>query len=333
MPDQTAPVLVEIRRNGVVESAHRGAAVAIDKNGGIVAVWGDPHRATFPRSAVKPLQALPLLETGAFDHFRLTGRDLALACASHGGEPRHTQAIAAILGKIGASIADLECGAHLPSHLETAREMARLGLAATALHNNCSGKHAGFLALAKYLKEPSIGYIQAEHPVQRQVNQALGEMCGIVPETVAAAIDGCGIPTLALPLSAIATGMARLADPSDLGATRKAACLAVRDAMTGYPFFVAGSGRLDSLLMDLIPNLVVKGGAEGVYAAACPAKGLGIALKIEDGAGRAAEIAILALLRHLGIVDEAAGRHLADRLNPAMTNWAGTVVGEMAPAF
>lgn len=326
------PVLVEVLRGDVVESRHRGAAVVADATGALVAAWGEVQRPTFPRSAVKPLQALPLIETGAADRFRLDDRHIALACASHAGQPEHVALVAHWLARLELSDADLECGAHWPSDAEAARALAREGRQPCPLHNNCSGKHAGFLTAARHLGEPTAGYIGHDHPAQMRVAAALGEMTGADMPSSTWAVDGCGIPTFALPLAALATGMARLADPARLGRTRAAAALRIRAAMAAHPRLVAGAGRACTAIMTAAPRVLVKGGAEGVYTAAVPERGLGVAVKIDDGAGRAAEVAIMAVLTALGAFDEHEAAALVERARPPVPNVAGKVVGEVRPA-
>lgn len=323
------PVLVEVTRGNVVESRHHVLAAVCDARGRLVAGWGAVRQPVFPRSAVKPLQALPLIETGAADRFGLTDREIALACASHAGEPGHVAAVAAWLEGVGLSPADLECGAHWPSDAEAARELARLNQAPNPLHNNCSGKHSGFLTTARHLGEATAGYIGHGHPVQRRVAQALGEMTGAAMAAAPWGVDGCGIPTFALPLADLATGMARLADPAGLGPARAAACARIRQAMATHPWLVSGTDRGNTEILLAAPQVVAKGGAEGVYTAALPRLGLGIALKVEDGTARAAEVALLAILDRLGALDDSQRTALAARRQPAVRNVVGREVGEI----
>lgn len=323
------PVLVEATRGPEVESRHHVLAAVCDAAGALVAGWGAVRRPVFPRSAVKPLQALPLIETGAAERFRLSDREIALACASHAGEPGHVAAVAAWLEAVGLSAADLECGAHWPSDAEAARALARMNEAPSPLHNNCSGKHCGFLATARHLDEPTAGYIRHAHPVQRRVAQTLDEMTGAATAAAPRAVDGCGIPTFALPLADLATGMARLADPSRLGPARAAACAQVRQAMVAHPWLISGTARGNTEILLAAPQVVAKGGAEGVYAAALPTLGLGVAVKVEDGAARAAEVALLAVLDRLGALDDTQRAALAARLRPPVRNVAGHAVGEI----
>jgi L-asparaginase II len=296
-----------------------------DASGRLRLSIGDVERPVFPRSALKPIQAVPLLESGAADAFGLSDEELALACASHSGEPRHTTRIAAWQERIGCSAADLACGPHRPMHEPTATAMIRIGEKWTPLHNNCSGKHTGFMTLARGMGADVAGYQDLRHPVQRAVEQTLKEMAGILGP-LPHGIDGCTVPNFALPLAALARAMAGFADPGALGSDRAKVCARVLRAMTANPDLIAGTGRPCTLLMRQAPDIAVKTGAEGVYAAILPTLGLGVALKIDDGAGRAAETAIAAVLIALGAVtDEAAAHALA---HAPVLNTRGVTVGE-----
>ena len=317
------PVIVEVLRGDLVESVHRAAIVVADSGGGRVAVWGDVDRPAFPRSSLKPLQALPLVETGAAAAFGVGEEELALACASHGGEPRHTERVAAWLNRLGLSETDLECGAHAPTHEATACKVER----PSALHNNCSGKHAGFLTVARHLGAPTKGYIQPDHPVQRMIADILEEMTGGI--ALPWGVDGCGIPAFAPPLAATAAAMALLADPAILGPERRKAAHAVVDSMRRHPLLVAGEGRQDSAVMAALPSIAVKGGAEGFAIAILPERGLGIAVKADDGAKRCAEVALLAVLDRLGEIDDHSRQVLAEWIEPPIRNVAGKVVGKV----
>ena len=326
----TAPIAVEVMRGGLVESRHRASAVVVDATGKIHSQWGDIDQAVYPRSAIKSLQALPLIETGAADAYDLGDKQIALACASHGAEGFHTGTIDAWLARIGLAEADLECGAHLPIHAQTMESLLRDGRSADQTHNNCSGKHLGFLTTARHLGEPTEGYIRADHPVQRRVTAVLGEMTGVDMSRVARAVDGCGIPTLAVPLIGIATAMARFADPSGLAAERAAAIKRIAAAIAARPEMVAGTGRFCSALIEHSNgSILAKTGAEGVYAVALPELGLGVAVKVEDGAGRASQVAVAAVLRRLGAIDEALEHRLADFMVAPLHNRAGLRVGEL----
>ena len=237
----TNPVLVELTRGPLVESVHRGAVAVSDARGALRLAIGDVERPIFPRSALKPIQAVPLIETGAADAFGLSDEELALACASHSGEPQHTSRIAAWQGRIGCSVADLACGPHRPIHEPTANAMIVKGEKWTALHNNCSGKHTGFMTLARGLGAHVAGYQEIEHPVQRAVERTLKEMAGL-SGPLPHGIDGCTVPNFALPLAALARAVAAFADPAALPPARAKACARILSAMTPIPRAGGGHG-------------------------------------------------------------------------------------------
>jgi L-asparaginase II len=329
--EDTVPLAVLVWRGERIESRHRVAFAVADAAGALVHGGGDPSEAVFPRSAVKPLQALAVLEGGAADRFSLTPPEIALACASHNGEPAHVSAVAAWLGRLGLGADALECGAHPPSYGPAAEALARRGEPSSPLHNNCSGKHAGMLTLARHLGAPTGGYALPGHPVQQRIAAILAEMADAGP-LPAPAIDGCGVPTFPLTLAQLAAAMARLADPARLRPELAAACRRVQGAMRAHPGMVAGTGRACTAIMTALPEVLVKTGAEGVYAAALPSQGLGIALKVEDGAGRAAPVAMLALLDAIGAIDEPARAALAELARPKLRNHRSVLVGRIEPA-
>ncbi len=325
------PVLIEVTRGAAVESRHRGAFVVVDASGKIVCGAGDPHGGVYPRSAAKPLQALPLIETGAADRFGLTGKELALACASHKGEPAHVEAVHAWLARIGLSDAALECGIQPPRAPDAAKRAILAGSLLTAAYHNCSGKHAGFLTACVCCGDNPSGYIEPDHPAQKRVTQALAEMTGCDLRAVPVGRDGCGIPTYHMPLQSLAIGMARLADPSKLPAARAEAAKRLLAAMAAHPFYVNGTRGFTTEVMAAVPSVRVKGGAEGVYAAALPELGLGMALKIDDGAARAAECAAAHILRGLGCFSAADEQQLKGFLNPIIATDAGRDAGKIRP--
>ena len=323
------PVVVEVTRGGRVESAHRGAGAAVDAEGGVAFAFGDFGRPMFPRSAVKAIQALPLIESGAADRFALSDEELALACASHSGEPAHVAGAASILAKAGLDETALACGAHWPLNAEAARALARSGAESSALHNNCSGKHAGFLCVACALGWPAEGYETAEHGVQREVKAALEDVCGETLDDSRRGLDGCSIPTYAISLAGLARGFAKMATGRGLAPMRASAARRLFTAVTAHPFHVAGTGRFDTRAMTLLGGRVVtKTGAEGVFCAALPELGLGLAVKADDGATRAAEVMIAALIARFVATPEGFAR-LA---RPRLTNWRGAEVGEIRAA-
>jgi len=314
------PVLVEVTRGALVESGHRGSIAIVDANGSVRVALGDVETPVFTRSSLKPIQALPLVESGAADAFGVSEEELALACASHSGEPMHTTRVAAWLARIGHSEADLACGPHAPRHEPTSEDMIRRGENPTRLHNNCSGKHTGFLTLAKHLKAPAAGYEKLEHPVQQAVLTSVQKLSGVADP--AHGIDGCAVPNFALPLAAFARALAQLAGRRTPGADR------ILKAMANHPELVSGTGRWCAAIMRACKGrAVVKVGAEGVYAGMVPEMGLGIAIKADDGGVRAAETVIAAILDKLGVLETG-----ADFLRTPVLNTRNWTVGERRPA-
>ncbi|NBX96046.1 MAG: asparaginase [Betaproteobacteria bacterium] len=339
------PILVEALRGDTVESFHRGAVAVVDDHGGLVWSCGDIERAIFPRSAVKLLQALPLVASGAADRLGLTAAELALACASHGGERAHADTAASMLGKAGVNPSILECGVHWPSHEDSERELARLGAEPTALNNNCSGKHSGFVCVGcaisglsgRPLADFMRGYVEPEHPVMQQVTRALEQATDHPLTDVPRGIDGCSIPTYAIPLFHLAFGFARAATGHGLSRDLAQAAARLRAAIAQEPFMVAGTGRFDTRVMQRLGHRVCcKIGAEGVYCASLPERGWGVALKMDDGTtSRAAEVVMAALIEALlplSAEDANAVRGLSETV---MRNWQGRTVGSLraAPAF
>ncbi|MFO1060956.1 MAG: asparaginase [Dongiaceae bacterium] len=333
-PGAANPVAVEVWRGEMVESRHRAAIAVVDARGRTVEQAGEVGRPVYGRSAVKPIQALPLIESGAADRWGLGPAEIALACASHSGEPRHVALVAAWLARLGLGPADLECGAQLPYAEAAAEALLRAGAAPGPLHNNCSGKHAGFLATARHLGEPTAGYIRRDHPVQRRVEAALGEMAGLALDRAPHGIDGCGIPVVGVPLERLALAMARIADPADLPTARADAVLRIRAAIAAEPFLIGGTGRFGTRLMQAVgAAALVKSGAQGVYCAALPGLGLGVALKVDDGSGPASEVVLGSVLRRLGVLTQAQLAALADLLQPPVPNRAGLETGRVRPVL
>jgi len=323
------PVLVEVTRAGFVESRHRGACAVVDADGKLLQSWGDVGALVYPRSALKPLQALPLIESGAADRFGLGDEEIALACASHNSEPFHVERVTAWLHRVGLSVDDLECGLCESISLDVTKSMNRAHETFTRAHNNCSGKHAGFLSTALYLGEATQGYIGPDHPVQRRVTQVVEEMTGVSLSTAPCGTDGCGIPVFAFPLHALARGMARMMS-DDLGDVRTAAARRVMTAMAACPQCVAGTKRFDTRVMNACyGEVLVKGGAEGVHVAMIPGRGLGIALKIDDGAIRASEQAMGCVLDGLGVLKDAAREQISDLIEIPVLSTLGERVGEI----
>lgn len=299
MIDRPAPVLVEVWRGEVLETVHRGTVVVARADGSIESALGDPELVVLPRSSVKLIQALPLVESGAADAAHLSSEELALACASHQGAPMHTDRVARWLAGIGLRESDLLCGVQIPDDPATRFALRRDGQPPSQLHNACSGKHTGFLTLARHLNaDPA--YLDVGHEVQRRVREAMEELAG---ETSAAvAVDGCSAPNFALTLKGLATAMARLADSdATVPERRREAAARLRSAMRAHPLLVAGERRLNSALLGSARGgAVTKSGAAGVYVALLPQAKLGLALKMEDSGKLGAQAAIVGLLVHLG---------------------------------
>ncbi len=324
------PVVVEVTRGPVVESRHEGIAAVVKADGTLVDSWGDIDAAILPRSANKPIQAMAFVESGAVERFGLGNEHIALACASHSGETRHVETVRAWLKKVGLSEANLECGAHAPRLQTSIEVLAREGVLPTAAFNNCSGKHSGFLTTAVTYGEPTKGYIKYDHPVQQRLREVMSDLCGLDANAFPHGTDGCGIPTLATPLKRLAQAMAAMADPSRLSSKRADAAQRIRAAMNAEPFMVAGSGRFCTRINEAAPGVIqVKTGAEGVFCGMLPTLGLGVAIKMWDGAGRASEIAMAALLHHLGVLP---ANQREEILRPPIKNVVGLLVGEMRPA-
>lgn len=333
------PVLVEVLRGSTVESHHTGALAIVDACGAVHTALGDIDRPVFPRSAVKLLQALPLVASGAADAFALSDAELALACASHSGEPAHVATAAGMLRKLGLDETALACGTQWPSRDPVLRGMLARGEVAGPLHNNCSGKHAGLVCLACLMArqsgvEPAAfarGYEAAQHPVMREVTAALSAATGQDAEHAPRGIDGCSIPTFALPLRALALAFARCGTGQGLSDGHARAARRLRQAVAAQPFMVGGTDRFDTLVMQAFgARLFCKVGAEGVYCAALPELGLGVALKVDDGAVRAAEAAMAAVAQALLNSDDALLRRHS---HAVLRNWRGTEVGALRPAF
>jgi len=325
----TNPLLVEITRGQMVESMHRGAICVVDGDGSTVLSIGDVSEPVFPRSAVKAIQALPLIESGAADAFGFGDREIALSCASHSGQAEHAALASSMLASAGLDESALECGWHWPMWQDAAHDLARQGKVPNQLHNNCSGKHSGFICTCRHLGIDHAGYVGAEHASQRMIRDAMIEVTGAAHDDANSGIDGCSIPTYAIPLRSLALGFARMASGTTFSANRAAAARRILAANMAEPFFVAGTDRLDTRLMRAGQGrIMVKTGAEGVYCGAVPELGLGIALKCDDGGTRASEVMVLAVLAHLFRHDEAMVERLAALSKRPVNTRKGVAAGE-----
>ena len=318
--------MVELWRGGLLESTHRGHAVICDDTGSIVQSWGDPDRIIFSRSSCKMLQALPLIETGAADAYGLTDAHLAFACASHQGEAKHVDMARRWLAGLGLAETDLRCGAHEPYDHPERDRLIKSDEAPCQLHNNCSGKHSGFLTVTKHLKAGP-EYVDIDHPLQRAVKAAFEE---VTDETSPGyGIDGCSAPNFAGSVGGLARAMAKFASASDTGNTRSRAMNRLTRSMAAHPDLVAGDGRACTELMRAMDGRVaLKTGAEAVYVAIVPERRMGVAIKIEDGNARASEAALVAILTQMGVLDR--NHPMAQKRLPApQINVRGRRTGEL----
>jgi L-asparaginase II len=343
------PVLVEVRRGAIVESRHRGVIIAVEPNDSTVACLGDDMLTTSTRSTIKPIQAIPIITSGAADHFNLSARELAVACASHEGEPFHTEAVTGMLARVGLSEAALRCGAHAPYNDEVARRLERDGLPFTQIHNNCSGKHAGMLMTAVHRKLDIEDYYLPDHPIQREIVSTLKRLGGL-GGNLPTAIDGCSAPTFAVPVRSLAVAFARLVSMCggaeagsqnrlSAGSDLADAARRIVPAMTEHPEMVGGTKRFDTDLMRAARGkLICKVGAEAVYSiGVLPSerfpRGLGVAFKMEDGSYRGLGPAVVEALIQLGVLSGGEAAELSTYHRPVVENRRGLQVGEVRPVF
>jgi L-asparaginase II len=335
--------LVEVTRGEVVESIHYGAFVLVTAEGNLFAYQGNPDLITYPRSSMKPFQALPFIERGGADVFGFSAQEIAIICASHSGTDLHRRVLAGMHEKIGTSEDDLACGVHWPSDSETRDAMKKAGIEPTPFCHNCSGKHTGMLAHARLRNLDIKDYLNPQHPVQVSIRETLAEMIGLAPDEMSLGTDGCSAPVYSIPLRNMAHGIALLADPVGLDAKRAEACRTITSAMMAHPVMVAGPGKFDTALMTVADGKVFcKGGAEGYQIIGIlpdvihkGSPGLGIAIKISDGdaGGRARASVALAILSSLGVLDDVDLERLAPYSNVAIRNWREKIVGEIRPVF
>ena len=326
------PIMVEVKRGDAVESYHRGSAAIVNCSGEITASWGDINTPVYPRSSIKSMQAIPLVETGAADHFAVSDRELSIACSSHSSEKFHTDTIHGWLRRLGLTVSDLECGATGSIEKTTHEKLIINNVKLTAIHNNCSGKHSGFLTTALYKNETTANYIGAGHPVQKRIFNVIQELCDTDLNNAPAGVDGCGIPVIAIPLFAVALGFANMANPIKLTSSRSQAVKRILNAIVSNPMMIAGHRRFDTSVIDACSEVkkgpvILKTGAEGVYGAVLPFLGLGIALKIDDGALRASEVAMASILHSLGVFEGLSKRVIRDFRESIIMNASGNTVG------
>ncbi len=331
--------LVELTRGGIVESIHLGAMAVMDSDGNLLAAYGNSDMVSFPRSSMKPFQALPLVEKGGMEAFGLTEEELAIICASHAGTDEHVRVLKSIHQKVGLNVNDLQCGAHWPIDRETSFQMRMRGEEPDSYRHNCSGKHSGMLTQAKLLGESLEDYLAPVHQVQQNIRKAVASMCGIHRDDMIFGVDGCSAPVYAMPLSSFAWAIARLVDPHGLDDGRQIACQRITNAMKTYPVMVSGPGQLDTVLMQVMNGKVIaKGGAEGyqlvgIMPGAIPgySKGIGIAIKVADGdpSRRATQRVVAELLKALGFEEEMSSEAYTNFNQPTLRNFRGIEIGKI----
>lgn len=324
-------VLVNVIRGGMVESRHRGDLVVVDASGKVIHSVGNPYTATYWRSAAKPFQAVSLVEEGGMEHFGFTEKELALIASSHSGEKEHIETVIGILKKIGLTEEYLDCGAAAPMNAAAAKNLLSNNQPFTAVHNDCSGKHSGMLSLCLLKGWSTTGYNQLDHPLQQEMLKVVGEVTEMIRTDIKLGIDGCGVPVFGLPIYNMALAYARLSRPEGLaGKARVKALRRICSAMISQPFYVAGTNRLDTILMEVTGGrLVAKLGAEAVYCVGLVDEGMALCLKIEDGNYRALDPVVVGTLHHLGWLTEEEFVRLQPWFRPSIKNRRGEVVGHL----
>lgn len=328
-------VVANVYRGEQVESSHLGHIAVVDQYGTLLYSYGDPQRLTFARSSMKPLQAIPIVETGTADRYQLEPADLSLCCASHSGEPRHRQRALGMLERAGQLEATLQCGTHVPRHEDSYKELILEGKQLTPVYSNCSGKHAGMIATATHMGEDVATYLLPDHPVQQRIMDVVEDITGYPKAKIQLGTDGCGVPVHRLPLANYAWAFAKLAKPEAISnPVRRDAAKRVVEAMIAHPEMVGGENRYCTDLMTAYKGRIVgKAGAESVYCLGDREQGIGIAVKIEDGGARAINPVVNEVLRQLGIGLDGAWEELQAYTNPPITNMSGTVVGRIETTF
>ena len=325
------PVLVRVWRGDWIESQHRGAWALVDSSGKVVESAGDVRAKVFARSSLKSIQALPLLESGAADRFGLSDVEIALAVSSHSGESCHTAPVAGLLARLGLRVDALQCGPQPPNDAHTRAELDSRGEKPSSLHNNCSGKHTGFLCLACHLGVAPERYLDPEAQVQKDVRAAVEALTGVAAGELSTAIDGCSAPTFRMPLARLATGIARVANPERLAAKRRAACERILEAAARHPELIAGHHK--RLCTDLsratAGRLFPKIGGEAVYVVGIRGEDRGLAVKIDDGETRGLHPLVIALCERFGFLRSEEVRVLHAWRAGKLRNWAGLEVGRI----
>jgi len=326
------PVLAEVFRKNIVESFHRGSAIVVDKNGEIVLRVGDVDRNIFPRSSLKLFQTIPLVETGAADHYGLSDKEIALACASHNAEPMHVETVLNWLERLGLDKEDLECGPDLPLLNKEAYRLLSANEKPTRVHQNCSGKHAGMLTLARFMNIETKGYSDHNHATQAAWMKALSALTGTDIHGLEWERDGCGLPAICIPMERLAFGFAQFANLDNMDENRAKAMNRILTAIRRHPKMIAGSERCCSaVISETQGSIIVKTGAEGVYGGVIPDMELGFVLKIDDGCKRGSEVALGGLLKKLGALSDLHYRNLTPYFEPDIRNSQGYITGKIIP--
>jgi L-asparaginase II len=330
----TSETVVSVSRGSLIECYHRGHIVAVNASGKSLYHLGNPSYKTYARSTAKLFQTLPLLESGGADHFGLSTEEIAIVCASHNGEPEHVAAVERIFAKLNIDISLLQCGSHEPKHKETRIKMRENHLQPTALHHNCSGKHAGMLALALHLQSSLSDYISPNHPVQLRMLEMLSELTQIEKHEIVQAVDGCGVPVYGMNINKLALAFARFGSQQGLPKEKAEACRRIISAVTQHPFYLAGSQRFDTRLIEITKGRIIgKMGAEGIYGVTIPTSSMGIVVKIEDGAERALYPTVIETLKQLYLLNESELIQLTDFHTQWVHNNRGEIVGQIKPEF
>jgi len=327
--------LVHATRGNLVESIYRGDIAVVNAEGDILYQAGSPkEKVTFIRSAAKPIQALPVLTSGAVDHYGITEDEYAIFCASHNGELTHTETVRSILEKAGLDESYLQCGTHPPLYRKAADELVRRGIEPSEVHNNCSGKHSGMLTLTNYRKWPLDSYTELDHPLQQTILDAIEALSGVKKEDIEIGVDGCGVPVHGMSVYHMAKAWANLTTPLYLNKDYAVAAKRIAKAMYKNPIKIAGTNRFCTALIESGQGKWInKSGAQGVYCFGLLDQNLGIALKIEDGNSKAASSAMVEVLNQLGILNDKHKKDLSNFHNPKITNHKGQEIGELKPVF
>lgn len=327
-------ILVKSYRGDIVDLFTTGSVAVVDKKGNLVCSAGDPYSVSYARSSAKLMQAMVPVATGAAEAYGLNDQEVSQICASHSGEKIHIDTVRSILEKIGLDESYLQCGAHYPFKSDVAEEMKKNGEPALSIHNNCSGKHSGMLATVKHLGEDLETYYQTEHPHQKRIVNLIGEMCDYDPEKIVIGLDGCGVPVHALPLERFAYGMARMACPEDLTEVNQKASKRIIDSVMKYPLNASGSDRIDYKIMSkYLGNVVVKSGANGYFTGAIIDKGLGFAIKADDGNSTMRNAILIEVLHQLGVISAEDLEFFKEEHEPSIYNHKKEFVGVSKTCF